>query len=126
LQFRNVFLQQREDFGGRCQIAASAKFLKTLGMFARRLSVENADRAFQSMAMGRNSPLPRKGLEAHTRTQLRSGDELLGELACNHPAFGARLFGYGPAEETQVALFAAEGAPENHGEKDRLTDSFRL
>jgi hypothetical protein len=33
LQFRNVFLQQREDFGGRCQIAASAKFLKILGMF---------------------------------------------------------------------------------------------
>ena len=47
-------------------------------------------------------------------------------LACNHAPFGAGLFGDGPTEETRVALFAAKGTPENHREKDRLTDSLRL
>jgi hypothetical protein len=47
-------------------------------------------------------------------------------LACNHAAFGAGLFGDGPAEEARVALFAAEGAPEDHCEKNGLTESFRF
>ena len=47
-------------------------------------------------------------------------------LACNHAAFGAGLFGDGPAEEARVALFAAEGAPEDHCEKNRFKEPSRF